>query len=149
MRKHKNSGLFVALIGLTFAGCADSADSLALQQIDNYNKLADAIETDKPTADLQASYDQIYDTNERMKSLSASEKRRMIEKYAPEFAKMLQRVVAAMQTRALGPGADAVKNQIQAIQEFKPLEAEPKKARDRPLGCGIDDSIPPVPEPKK
>jgi hypothetical protein len=87
----------MAVVLMSQCGCGPSADTLARQQIDQLNELADAMESDAKKAELEAINKRMEETNKAIKDmdLSDAEKERLTEAFGTEMTKATARVAKA------------------------------------------------------
>jgi len=87
--------LLVALLPLV--GCGQSADDLVLQQIDQMNEYADAIEAGSDKAEIEAIGKRMKETEKALEDLNLSddEKKALAEKHGEEMGKAVTRVMKA------------------------------------------------------
>ncbi len=100
--------LSVGLVALS--GCGESKDSLMKQTIADMNEMADAIEADKPQAELDAITKRMEEVGEKFKEFSAEEKKELAEKYADEMAAAQKRLMEAMMAKVGKAGQEMMKN---------------------------------------
>ena len=90
-------GSIMAVFLMSQCGCGPSADTLAQQQIDQLNELADAMESGAEKAELEAINKRMEETNKAIKDmdLSDAEKERLTEEFSTEMTEATARVTKA------------------------------------------------------
>jgi len=104
------------------AGCGQSADTLAQQQVDQLNELADAMESGADNAELDAIGQRMKTTEQAIKDLSLSdaEKQRLAEKYGEELGKATARVMKAGMSKMGGMMKGMMEGMSQGMQGNMP-----------------------------
>ncbi|MBN2477218.1 MAG: hypothetical protein JXB62_21600 [Pirellulales bacterium] len=133
---HKTLGLTVLLLALVpLTGCAPSADDLMQQHIDQFNKLADAMESGADQAKLDAVAEEMKLTKEAIEGLKLSdaEKKRLAEKYGKEAKEAGERVMKATMKKMGG----AMQGMMKGLQD---------EMQNMPKGLGEPPQMPQMPQ---
>ncbi len=112
--------LLTALVPL--AGCGQSGDSLAQQQVDQLNELADAMEAKSEQAKIDAIQKRIDATKKAADDLNLSDdaKKKLAEKYGPELTKAMGRVVKVQMSQMQGAMQGAMQGMMQGMEKNMP-----------------------------
>ncbi len=102
---------------LAVTGCGASPDSLYKQAIDDTNKLADAIESDKPEADRKKIEARLKEVGGKIDKLSDDEKKRLGVKYGDDIAKANARWMTASLKKGLGDVQGMMKGLFKGMEE--------------------------------